>query len=284
MRSLDIIIFKNSRRRDERIGISTNEKLFSALSFIVVFAFFAIIMIGISIYVTRRLDEFEQTYAFVNILLLINFFILFTKSIFESLNVLFFSKDLKILLRMPIKPISILNSKLKNMIVSEYLTEILMLAIPMSVYGIYTKVGVGFYFYMIGILLILPIIPIMITSLIIAIIMRFTNLIKNKSKSMYITIIFTTLIVGSVIGLFNFNSGVNSSGFKDAVLVANGLAESISDFFILIKPSMSILLNYNNWNGLSNFILYVAESIVVYIVILWIMSTIYLKGAKRNNN
>ena len=37
MRSLDIIIFKNSRRRDERIGISTNEKLFSALSFIVVF-------------------------------------------------------------------------------------------------------------------------------------------------------------------------------------------------------------------------------------------------------
>ena len=92
MRSLDIIIFKNSRRRDERIGISTNEKLFSALSFIVVFAFFAIIMIGISIYVTRRLDEFEQTYAFVNILLLINFFILFTKSIFECLNVLFFSK------------------------------------------------------------------------------------------------------------------------------------------------------------------------------------------------
>ena len=66
--------------------------------------------------------------------------------------------------------------------------------------------------------------------------------------------------------------------------MANGLAESISDFFILIKPSMSILLNYNNWNGLSNFILYVAESIVVYIVILWIMSTIYLKGAKRNNN
>ncbi|MBR2289380.1 MAG: hypothetical protein IJ867_01865 [Clostridia bacterium] len=140
MKSLDSVIFKNSRRRDERIGKTSAEKLFSAISFLVVFLFFAIIMIGASIYVTRKLDEFEQTYAFVNLLLLMNFFILFTKSVFESLNVLYFSKDLKILLRMPIKPISILHSKLQSMIVSEYLTEVLMLAIPMTVYGIYTKV------------------------------------------------------------------------------------------------------------------------------------------------
>jgi len=139
MKSLDIVIFKNSRRRDERIGKSSNEKLFSALSFAMVFVFFAIVMIGVSRYVTKKLDEFEQTYAFVNILLLINFFILFTKSIFESLNVLYFSKDLRILLKMPLKPISILHSKLLNMIVSEYVTEILMLAIPMTVYGVYTR-------------------------------------------------------------------------------------------------------------------------------------------------
>ena len=37
MRSLDIVIFKNSRRRDERIGVSSSEKLFSALAFAVVF-------------------------------------------------------------------------------------------------------------------------------------------------------------------------------------------------------------------------------------------------------
>ncbi|MBR1540574.1 MAG: hypothetical protein IJ629_05385 [Clostridia bacterium] len=135
MKSLNSVIFKNSIRRDERIGKTSNEKLFSAVSFLVVFAFFSLIMIGVSKYVTRKLDEFEQTYAFVNILLLVNFFVLFTKSIFESLNILYFSKDLKILLRMPLKPISILHSKLINMVISEYLTEILMLAIPMIVYG-----------------------------------------------------------------------------------------------------------------------------------------------------
>ena len=140
MKSLNSIIFKNSVRRDEKIGKTIKEKIFSTVAFFIVFVFFAIIMIGSSIYVTRKLDEFNQTYAFVNILVLVNFVILFTKSIFESLNTLYFSKDLKILLRMPLKPISILHSKLINMIISEYLTEILMLAIPMIVYGIYIKV------------------------------------------------------------------------------------------------------------------------------------------------
>ena len=140
MKSLDSVMIKNAIRKDKKIGKTSNEKLFRGLSFMVVFAFFSCIMIGVSRYVTWKLDEFEQTYAFVNMLLLVNFLILFTKSIFESLNILYFSKDLKILLRMPLKPISILHSKLMNMIISEYLTEILMLAIPMIVYGRYMKV------------------------------------------------------------------------------------------------------------------------------------------------
>lgn len=78
------------------------------------------------------------------------------KSIFESLNALYFSKDLKILLRMPIKSKDIVNGKLINMILSEYQMETIMLAIPMIVYGILTKAGALFYTYMIIILAILP--------------------------------------------------------------------------------------------------------------------------------
>lgn len=280
MRSLDRVIFKNSIRRDEKVGKTKKEKVLSVVSFGIVFVFLSIVMIFTSIYVTIRLNEINQTYAFVNILLLMNFFILFTKSIFESLNVLYFSKDLKILLRMPIKPISILHSKLQNMIISEYPMEIIMLAIPMIVFGIFTKVGIGFYLYMIGILLILPIIPIMITSFIISIIMRFTNLIKNKTKSMYITIVLAVIIVGFVTGLFNNNYRMSVSGFENVILATNGLAESISNYFILIKPIMKIMLNYNNSLGFINFVIYFLESFITYLLLIYIMSKIYLKGAK----
>lgn len=61
------------------------------------------------------------------------------------------------------------------MIVSEYLMELMLLASPIIVYGIIMNVNYIFYIYSAIILLLLPIIPIVLTSLITATIMRFTN-------------------------------------------------------------------------------------------------------------
>ena len=279
MKTLTNVILKNAKRKEEKYGATTKEKWLSVLAFGIVFIFLAVVMIIVSIVVTRKLDKISQTYSFVNLLLLMNFFILFTKSIFESLNVLYFSKDLKLLLRMPLKAKDILHAKLFNMIISEYPMEIIMLAIPMVVYGIYTKVNLLFYVYMVCVLLILPIIPIMLTSLVISIIMRFTNKIKNKSKVMYVTIIITILLMGIVTASFNSGTELSTSGFENMILKSNALAENIANYFVLIKPIMNTLLNYNNIDGLKNLGIYFIESIVIYIIILYAMSTIYFKGA-----
>ena len=279
MNSLIGVIFKNSKRRDNKNKISKREIFLNAISFIIVFGFLALIMGIISIYVTIKLSEIEQTYAFINILLLLNFILLFAKSIFESLNVLYFSKDLKVLLRLPLKSKDILNAKLINMIVSEYEMEIIMLAIPMIVYGIYTNVSLIFYLYMIIILIILPVIPILITSFIIAIIMRFTNSIKNKNKAMYITIFVAIFLVGIITSFFETNSYLSISSFEDMILTANGLSEYIANSFILIKPIMNTLVNYDNVIGFQNLITYIVESVICYKIIVFLMSKIYLKGA-----
>ena len=189
----------------------------------IVFIFLSVIMMIFSFIVTKKIEEINQTYAFVNILLLTNYFILFTKSVFESLNVLYFSRDLKILLRMPI-------------------------------------------------------IPILITTLIISTIMRFTNVIKNKSKVMYLTIILAILILGFVTMSFNTTENISVSGFENVILQANGLAETIAEYFVLIKPIMSSLQNYNNIQGFQSLLIYLVENIICYGVIIFIVSKIYLKG------
>ena len=178
MKSLTSVILKNSRRRI--VIANKKENVLGALAFLIVFGAIGATMAVFSYSITKQLQEINQAYTFTNILLLMNFFILFAKSVFESLNVLYFSSDLKVFLRMPIKPKNLLHSKIFNMIISEYEMELIMLAIPMIVYGILTKVSALFYIYMIAILLILPIIPILVTSLVIAIIMRFTNKIQKK--------------------------------------------------------------------------------------------------------
>lgn len=277
MKSLTSVIFKNSRRRI--VIANKKENVLGVLAFLIVFGAIGATMAVFSYSITKQLQEINQAYTFTNILLLMNFFILFAKSVFESLNVLYFSKDLKVFLRMPIKPKNLLHSKMLNMIVSEYEMELIMLAIPMIVYGILTKASFLFYIYMIAILLILPIIPILITSLVISIIMRFTNKIKNKSKVIYITLILTSLIVGAITSSFNSQQDFSVSAVKNVILKANGVAESIADSFILIKPIMNTLLNYDNIEGLKNLIIYALENIICYVVVIWIMSKIYLKGA-----
>lgn len=277
MNNLTSVILKNSKRGN-RLKTKKEDAL-SFLAFLIVFFYIAGIMVAVSIYVTKKLIQINQAYTFVNILLLFNFFILFAKSIFESLNVLYFSKDLKILLRMPIKSINILNAKIIYMIISEYEMELIMLAIPMIIYGLLTHVGVLFYFYMILILLVLPVIPILISSLIIAVIMRFTNFIKNKSKVMYITIFLSIFVLTFITSSFNSIDNFSIQSITEIVLQTNGIAEKISEYFILIKPIMKTLLNYNNINGFRNLILYFVENIITYIVIVYIISNIYLKGA-----
>lgn len=277
MKKITSIIIKNSRRQEKQETIK--EKILSVMAFLIVFLSLAITMVLTSIYVTKELAKINQEYTFVNILLLMNFIILFGKSIFESLNALYFSKDLKILLRMPIKSKDIVNGKLINMILSEYQMETIMLAIPMIAYGILTKAGVLFYTYMIIILAILPIIPIVITSTIISIIMRFTNIIKNKTEVMYIAIIASLIALDLLFTGFNHNINFSIVEFKETVFRMNGISEEIANRFVLIKPTMSTLLNYNNIVGLRNCILYILESIVTYIVGVFIISKVYLKGA-----
>ena len=277
MKKITSTIIKNSRRQEKQETIK--EKILSVIAFLIVFLSLAITMIVTSIYVTKELGKINQEYTFINILLLMNFIILFGKSIFESLNALYFSKDLKILLRMPIKSKDIVNGKLINMILSEYQMETIMLAIPMIVYGILTKAGVLFYAYMIIILAILPIIPIVITSTIISIIMRFTNIIKNKTEVMYIAIIASLIALDLLFTGFNHNIKFSIAEFKETVFRMNGIAEEIANRFVLIKPTMSTLLNYNNIVGFRSCFLYILESIATYIVGVFIISKVYLKGA-----
>ena len=271
------VVFKNTRRADK--FKTKKESFLATLAFLIVFCFLAGLMSIFSYLITKQLIKIQQEFAFINLLLLVNFFLLFAKSIFESLNVLYFSKDLKILLRMPIKSKDILHSKLLNLIISEYQMEFIMLAIPMIVYGITTGVNFLFYLYMLVVLIFIPVIPIMTTSLIIALIMRFTNKIKNKNKSMYVTIILATFFVGIITGLSGDTSHITVTNFKTMVLKTNGLANALADGFILIKLIMNTLAYYDRVSGFKYLLILIVENVICYFVTVFLMSKVYLPGA-----
>ena len=278
MKELTKVIFKNAYRRDN-VNKDITAKILSAFVFVIIFGTISSLMAFASYKLTNQLIEVDQAPAFINIILLIMIIFLFSRSVFESLNNLYFSKDLKIFLRMPIKPLQLVKSKIKNMIVSEYLMELMLLASPIIVYGIIMNVNYIFYIYSAIILLLLPIIPIVLTSLITATIMRFTNVIKNKTQVQYITVFIIFVILGIITSLFSTGEGFSTEIFTERMLQVNGLIELISDYFVILKPIMNSLLYYQELSGLINILIFAAESIICYYVMTWLISKVYLKGA-----
>ena len=67
--------------------------------------------------------------------------------------------------------------------------------------------------------------------------------------------------------------------FTDMLLRTNGMSEDLSEKFIFLKPIMNIMNNYDNFDGLKNLLLFVAETIGIAGICLTSMSKIYLKGA-----
>ena len=279
--SLLSVIFKNSKRKDNTGNNDKRQNVLNFVAFLIVFGSLAISMIIISYGLTKKLMTINQEYMFINILLLMDFGILFVKSIFESLNVLYFSKDLKLILILPLKPSTIINAKMLKMIESEYQMEIIMLAIPMVVFGILNKVGFLFYLYTLLILIIIPIIPIAIASIVMAIIMRFTNIIKDKNKVMYISIIVGFIILDLIIGIASTNISMENAAenLRGQVLELNGVANALANSFVLIKTIMNSIQNYNNVSGFLNIGLYTIVSLAFYAISILIISPIYLKGA-----
>ena len=280
MFSLIKLVIKNSKAGNAPKDIK--ERILRILSFVIVFGSLSSVMIWASFYIVFRLKIINQTNAFSNILLLMNFFILLAESVFETLNSLYFSKDLKQFLTMPIKPWKLVFAKIINIIKSEYMMEVLMLLVPMAVYGTYHHLSFVYYIYVLIILTLLPVIPIFITSLIVSIIMRATHKIKNKNKVLYIVAILTIIMI-SMIGMNFKNDSIRINyqivDFSDMLLRTNGMSEDLSKKFIFLKPIMNIINNYNNIDGLKNMLFFIGETIAIAGISLVIISKIYLKGA-----
>ena len=277
MNTLTAVILKNSKRQEKKNTF--RERMLSFMAFAIVFLSLSISMAVMSIYLINRLKVINQEFTYINILLLMDFLILFAKSIFESINSLYFSKDLKILLRMPLKSKNIVNAKLINMIISEYQMEFIMLAIPMIIYGIIVKCNLLFYVYATIIFFIITIIPILITSVVISIIMRFTNIMKNKTQAMYVAIVLTIFIVSMLTSGWNIPKNGNTLNFENSVFQSNGIAEGIARHSIFVKNIMDILINYNTKVGFTNLALYALISVLTYGIGLFIIQAVYLKGA-----
>lgn len=214
------------------------------------------------------------------IILALTSFVVFFFGIFYILNTYYFTKDIESLLPLPLRPFEIIGAKFIVVTVYEYLTEAVVLLPVLLVYGIKSGGGFLYYLYSLIIFLTLPIIPLVISSLIIMPLMRFTGLIKNKDRFKYIvSIIAIGIGIGAQFGVRKFVDGnLDQSKLEVTLSHLETNVSAVTSFFPSAKYAALSLVRSMEISGLIDMVLFLGMSALVLIVFLYLSQLLYFKG------
>ncbi|QXE17653.1 transporter [Clostridium sp. 001] len=208
---------------------------------------------------------------------------IFFFAIFYSINVLYFSKDIDLLLPLPLKPWEILLSKFTVILIYEYLTEVFILLPVLLIYGYKGSSNPLYFIYSALLFLIVPIIPIAAASILNMVIMSFTNIGKHRDILKILGGIFAMLFaigLNIVLQKMTVSSQNYENIFKMINEGNNSLVSLSNRFFPGSTLSASSLVYSSSFRGFGNLILFIVLNILVILLFSILGEHLYFKGAQ----
>nr|WP_088327734.1 ABC transporter permease [Bacillus cereus] len=205
----------------------------------------------------------------------------FLMSITNILTVFYYSNDIEMLLPLPLKPAQIISAKFLTVLITQYVMSSFILLPIFITYGLKSGAFITYYIYMIFIYLLFPIVPLVLASLLMTVIMRYTNIGKNKDRgNIFIGIVSILFIVGINV----FLQWKNKSSFsEDAITnyLANNessLLVQMTNYFPTTYFGAVALVENVNWKGPLYVIIFALISFVFFVLFYYIAERTYLKG------
>ena len=283
--SLTKVIFKNSFQNMETAKSSNENKNKKSKSMIILYIFVFLYLAGIigifSNGLIKELIAINQEEMFLGLILLSIAIFILIQSIFSAINLLYYSKDNEYILPLPIKPSEIVAAKTNVLLITEYFIVAIIGLIPLTIYGILTSASILYYISMLIVLITFPIIPVLISSLLVLIVMSFAKFTKNRNRFQLIATIFI-LVVVCVLSFTVSDTQTTPEQLVQMVTKANGLVEMLRGAFPTLGMAIDSLTNISFENQILNIVLLVITTAIIYFIYIMIGQKLYLKGAVGN--
>ena len=192
------------------------------------------------------------------------------------LNSFYFSGDIEHILPLPIKPRILISSKFLSVLISESIMEFLFLIAAFLGFIIVTNMNITTVLMSIIGAFTLPILPLVYCGIITLVIMRFTNLIKNKNNTL--TILLLGIII--ILGIFAINYINNDSITEFVHLLAIGKIKFI-DIMNYVFPSTYFLVDAVSNINIISFLIYIVINVIAYFIFMLLADKIYIRGVKK---
>ncbi|MGS2745647.1 putative ABC transporter permease subunit [Bacillus zanthoxyli] len=205
----------------------------------------------------------------------------FLMSITNILTVFYYSNDIEMLLPLPLKPAQIIWAKFLTVLITQYVMSSFILLPIFITYGLKSGAFITYYIYMIFIYLLFPIVPLVLASLLMTVIMRYTNIAKNKDRgNIFIGIVSILFIVGINVFMQWRNKSAFSGDGAAEYLVNNqsSLIVQMTNYFPTTYFGAVALVESANWKGPLYVMIFALISFVFFVLFYYIAERTYLKG------
>ena len=205
--------------------------------------------------------------------------VVFIFGIFYVVSTMYHANDIELLMYLPLRPYHILGAKFITLVVYEYIMETLILVPILIAFGIKSGAGALYIIYSAILFLIVPVIALSMASIIVMVVMRFTNFGKNKQAFKFaggIIAILFALGINVVI-----QNSVTNVSQEQLIAIASGqssLTDIMSNIFPGIRFAANTLIYSTSLEGLWNLLLFILCSGGAVLVFIGIGQLIYLPG------
>jgi len=212
--------------------------------------------------------------------------IVFVLGLLYVMSKYYFSNDLALLIPLPVKPSYILGSKFVTLMFSEYLTSLPIILPFIFIYGIRGGEGAVYWIYSFLLILMLPVVPLVLSSILVMFFMKYTNIGKKKD------LIGTLSAVLFIVLMIYIQLKINTVAQKALLQGNDFLINLVKDSNLLVKklglgfpPSMWASLslsNYLNITGLGYLSIFVGVGVLGFIVMILLSEGLFFDGLIGN--
>lgn len=206
--------------------------------------------------------------------------LVFFFGLFYIISSFYFASDIENFLPLPVRPKQIIGAKFIVAVLYQLLITAMIFLPVLVFYGVKQGGGVLYYIYGVVILLLLPVVPLALATLLVMIIMRFTNLSRFRELLKVLGGIAAILLGISVNFFIRYYSFDISPDQVMALMELgnNSLALLLAKMIPTISWATQALFTYATIGGFINLLVFTAISIGSYIVLLYLSDLFYLKG------
>lgn len=225
-----------------------------------------------SVMMAEKLNPLHLTYIILTIWIVLVSVMTIIECIYKSQGILFDSKDNDMLMALPINKQMILAVRIVKLILFQIMYSGLFMLPAFAVYAFYVRPGVSYYLLSLLMLIMMPIIPTVVSSLIGAIIKNLSSVFKNKKAMQTIlSLAFTFAIIYGSISL----QGMGQSFIDNAPTINN----VITSAYYPIKLYLNLITDFN----VIDLIKLVGINLVFLIVFIYVLSITYFKVIQLNH-